>query len=182
MPLLQMPAPRAHEQHRGIAPERVLLLAGVERDRPLERVGQVPLPVDAVRPGRRVRVLEVGHEHPRARVERVDHHLPVDRPRDLDAPVGDLLGRRRHAPGARADLGRPGQEVWELAAVESLEPLLTPRQQLDPTRAERALQVVEEAAGLVGEDVSRVDHRVIIPFRLRGSRRARRRPDRRVLR
>ena len=72
----------------------------VERDRPLERIGEVPLALDAVLPGRRVRVLEVGHEDLRARVERVDHHLPVDRAGDLDAPVGDLVGERRDPPVA----------------------------------------------------------------------------------
>ena len=137
VPLLEVPAARPHEQHRRIVAERVLLLAGVERDRPLERVGQVALAVDAVEPGRRVRVLEVGHEHPCARVERVDHHLAVDRARDLDAPVGDLVGRRRNAPVAGPDLGRLGQEVGQLAAVEPLEPLLAPREELDPARPER---------------------------------------------
>ena len=64
------------------------LLALLEPDRPVDRLGEVPLPVDHVLPGRRVRVLEVGHEDLRARVERVDHHLPVGRAGDLDAPVG----------------------------------------------------------------------------------------------
>ena len=51
-------------------------------------------------PGRRVRVLEVGHEHLRARVEGVDHHLAVDRAGDLDAAVLQL-GRRRRRPASR---------------------------------------------------------------------------------
>ena len=103
-------------------------------------------------------------------------------PGDLDAPVGDLVRRRRDAPVAGADVRRLGQEVRQLAGMEALEPLRPPREQLDPARAERALEVGEEAAGLVGEDVCRVGHGVIIPFRWRGSRRAQRQLDRRVLR
>ena len=65
--LLEVPAARADEQHGDLVAELVPLLARVERDRPVERVRQVPLAVDAVLPGRRVRVLEVGHEDLRAR-------------------------------------------------------------------------------------------------------------------
>ena len=69
-------------------------------------------PVDEVVPGRRGRVLEVRHEDVRARVERVDDHLAVDRPGDLDAAIEEV-GR---APGAQvqsplADARRLGEEV-----------------------------------------------------------------------
>ena len=92
---------------------------------PLDRVAQVDLALDVVRPGRRVRVLEVGHEDPRARVERVDDHLPVDRAGDLDAAVA----AGRPAPARRvqsplADLARLGEEVRPLAGVEALLALL----------------------------------------------------------
>ena len=71
------------------------------------------LPADDVRPGRRQRVLEVGHEHPGARVERVDHHLRLGRAGDLDPPVVEVgaaparpssrrRGRRRSRPGSPA--------------------------------------------------------------------------------
>ena len=76
--LAQVPAARAHEQRRDLVVQAVLLLARVERDRPLDGVDEVRLALDAVRPRGRVRVLEVGHEDLRARVERVDHHLAVD--------------------------------------------------------------------------------------------------------
>ena len=78
--------------------------ARVERDRPLDRVRQVLLAVDDVRPRGRVRVLEVGHVDPRARVERVDHHLPVaGRPGDLDAAVLEVRRNRLDTPVALAD-------------------------------------------------------------------------------
>ena len=71
-----------------------------------DRVAQVRLAVDEVRPGRRVRVLEVRHEDVRARVERVDDHLAVDRAGDLDAAVEQVGGERRHGPVAGARLAR----------------------------------------------------------------------------
>ena len=49
-------------------------------------------------PGRRVRVLEIGHEHFRAGVERVDHHLAIGRPGDLDAAVLQIRRDRRAGP------------------------------------------------------------------------------------
>ena len=97
----QVPAARAHEQRRDLVAELVLapVVAG-ELDRALDRVGQVDLALDDVGPRRRQRVLEVGHEPARARVQRVDDHLAVDRAGDLHAPV--LQGGRRGArPASR---------------------------------------------------------------------------------
>ncbi len=105
-----------------------------------------------------LRVLEVRHEHPGARVERVDHHLAVDRARDLDAAVGDLVGERRDAPVALAHLGRLRQEVRQLAGVQAAEPLCPPREQLLAAGAELALQRRQELDGRVGEDVGGVGH------------------------
>ena len=132
--------------------QAVLLLAGVELDRAVERVRQVDLALDAVLPGRRVRVLEVGHEHLRARVERVDHHLPVDRAGDLDAAVLQLGRDRRDAPVALADVLRLGQEVGQLAVAQPLRPLVPRVEQLAPPRAEPALELGEELDCVVGED------------------------------
>ena len=138
VPLLQVPAARPHEQGRRLLVQAVLLLAGVELDRAVERVRQVDLALDAVLPGRRVRVLEVGHEHLRARVERVDHHLPVDRAGDLDAAVLQLGRDRRDAPVALADLLRLGEEVGQLAVAQPLRPLVPRVEQLAAPRAEPA--------------------------------------------
>ena len=88
----QVPAARAHDERRDLVVQAVALAVLVELDRPADGVVQVALPVDDVRPGGRVGVLEVGHEDARARVERVDHHLAVDRAGDLDAAVA--AGRR----------------------------------------------------------------------------------------
>ena len=155
MPLLEVPAARAHEQRRDLVVQAVLLLTGVERDRPLERVREVDLALDAVLPGGRVRVLEVGHEHLRARVERVDHHLPVDRPRDLDPAVLDLVRHGLDPPVALADVVRLRQEVGQLAVAQALGALLAFGEQLATPRAEPPLQLGEELDRVVGEDVVR---------------------------
>ena len=88
----QMPAAGANDEHGRFLVQPVRLLSDVERDRAAHRVEAVRLPLDHVRPGRRARVLEIGHEHPRARVQRVDHHLPLDRAGDLAAPVQQSAG------------------------------------------------------------------------------------------
>ena len=152
VPLLQVPAARPHEQGRRLLVQAVLLLAGIELDRAVERVREVDLALDAVLPGRRVRVLEVGHEHLRARVERVDHHLPVDRAGDLDAAVLQLGRDRRDAPVALADLLRLGEEVGQLAVAQPLRPLVPRVEQLAPPRAEPALELGEEVDRVGGED------------------------------
>ena len=169
VPLLEMPAARAHEQDGDLVVERVALLAGVELDRPLEGVGEVPLALDAVLPRGRVRVLEVGHEHLRAGVQGVDHHLSVDRARDLDPPVGDLLRERRDAPVRGAHRRGLGQEVRQLAAREPRQALRAPREELAPALAELALEVGQERRRVGCEDV--VDaHRVIFSDALAASR------------
>ena len=86
------------------SPQHVAALRRLEGDRPTNGVEQVDLSADAVLPRRGVRVLEVGHEAPRSRVQRVDHHLPIDRAGDLDAAVGEVRRGRRHAPVARIEL------------------------------------------------------------------------------
>ena len=162
--LVEMPAARPDEQHRDLLVQRVALLARVELDRPVERVREVALPLDAVLPGRRVRVLEVGHEDLRPRVEGVDHHLAVDGARDLDAPVGDLLRERRDAPVSVTDGGSVGQEVGQLAARQSVEPLGPSREELAPALPELPLEIGEERDRVRGQDV--VDlHRPILSLR-----------------
>ena len=139
--------------------ERVALLAGVERDRAARRVAHVRLAVDAVLPRRRVRVLEVGHEDARARVERVDHHLAVDGAGDLDAALAQAGGRLGHAPVAFADLARLGQEVRQLARAEPLPALGARRKELSPPAVELAVEEGDELERLRREDLDRATRR-----------------------
>ena len=144
VPLGQVPAARAHEEHRGFLAEAIGLLAGVELDRPLDRVDQVRLAVEVVAPGRRVGVLEVGHEAARARVEGVDDHLAVDRPGDLDATVLEVGGDRRDAPLSLADLAGLREEVGQLAGVDPRLPLRSGGQKLAARTVEATMQLGEE--------------------------------------
>ena len=104
----------------------------LERDRAAHGVGQVALAVDDVLPGRRERVLEVGHEDLRARVERVDHHLAVDGPGDLDPAVEEVGRSRRHAPVRTRGRHAFRQEVGEHAGVELGLTLAATLQELEP--------------------------------------------------
>ena len=154
----------------GLVVQPVRLLAGVELDRPLDRVDQVRLALDDVPPGRGVRVLEVGHEAARARVEGVDDHLAVDRAGDLDAAVLEVGRDRRDAPVALADVARLGQEVGQLAGVD-------PRLALGARGQELASRGVEATVQL-GDERERIRAQELLVAALDGAREAqpRRRP------
>ena len=152
--LLHVPAARAHQQRGQVVAEAVLLAPAAERDRPVHRVAQVDLPLDGVLPGGRVGVLEVGHEHLRARVERVDDHLAVDRAGDLGATIlqvgrrgGDLP--RRVVP----DLSGLGEEVRYRTGVERGGPLHPQREQLAAAGLEGPVQLGHERERVGREDL-----------------------------
>ena len=119
--LRQVPAARTHEQRGQLVLQRVgLALRRDEIDAAADRVAQVDVALDVVVPARRVRVLEVGHEHLRARVERVDDHLAIDRPGDLDAAIGDVGAiRARRSSRLRARRASPGRKSGSLPASNS---------------------------------------------------------------
>ena len=122
----QMPAPRAHQQCRRIVLERVLAtVGGPVADRAVDRVTQVDVPLDHVAPGRRVGVLEVGHEPVGARVQRVDDQLAVGRTGDLHPPLLHVLGDRRDLPVGLAHTPGAGEEVEHLARSQPRPPLCT---------------------------------------------------------
>ena len=151
--LLQVPAARADEEHGDLVVQRVALLALLERDRPLDRVREVLLAADDVLPRRRVRVLEVGHVDPRARVERVDDHLAVaGRAGDLDAAVLEIGRDGRDAPVALANRARRLEEVGELARRDPLLALGSREQQLLAPPGELALERDDEVERLGRED------------------------------
>jgi hypothetical protein len=160
VPLGQMPAPRAHDQDGRVLHELVVLLAGVVGDRSRACVAQIDLALDVIRPGRRVCVLEVGHEDPGARVERVDDHLPVHWARDLDPAVAQVVRRRRNGPVRLADLARLREEVRALAGVEALLALLARGQQAPPLGIEAPMQLGDEC-----ERTRRQDLELVAPQR-----------------
>ena len=151
----QMPAPRAHYQHGGVALQRVGLAGGgvgeVDRSRPA--VLQIGLPLDQVGERRRGRVLEIGHEDLRARVQRVDHHLAVARARDLDSTVEKISGNRGDRPVAVTNILRFGQKIGQKPRVELLLPLRSPRQHLQPRPVEASVKGGEEGHRLPAQDL-----------------------------
>ena len=139
----QMPAARAHEQHRGLVVQRVMPPGCriVEGDRAAHRVAQVDLAFDQVVPGRRGGVLEVGHEDIGAAVERVDHHLAVGRAGDLDPAIVEVARDRRHPPVAIADRLGLGQKIGLPAGIEPLLDCSAAAEQTPPLRTEFALKL-----------------------------------------
>src|SRR6266545_4855771 len=107
-----MPAARPDQQRCDLVLQAVLLRPGVQRDRAVNGIDQVRLAFDTVPPGRRVRILEIGHEHPGARVQGVDHHLPLDRTRDLDPPIEQIARRLRHR-----ELVKSGAAAWHSVRI-----------------------------------------------------------------
>ena len=150
MPLDQMPAAWPNDERRGLVAQAVALRRpGCEGNRPAHGVAEILLALDDVLPGRRARVFEVRHEDTRARVQRVDHHLAVDRTGDLDAAV-EQVGRRR------CDLpSRPHGSSVSRRESRSARRAASSAQQLVAPRPELALQEGDE-----GERVGRKDVRI----------------------
>ena len=146
--LVEMQAARAHLQHRDLVVQLVALGAGrarlLERQGAADRLADVDLALDLVRPQRRVRVLEVGHVRIGAGIEGVDDHLGIDRAGDLDATQLERLRHRRDLPVAVADRLRLGREVGPFAGVELLRAFGAHREQFLAARLERALQLGDE--------------------------------------
>ena len=109
VPLDQVPAPRPHQQdgRRALSSAYRLPVSGaVNAIVPPHRVARLSWPSTRLSQVGLVGVLEVGHEHARARVEGVDDHLSFRRTRDLDAAV-EQVGRAAAPPSSRRRARRP---------------------------------------------------------------------------
>ena len=144
--LRQVPSARPDDQGRDLVLQRIGLARGRVGEAQLARpaVLQVRLAFQHVGPSRRGGVLEVGHEHLRARVQGVDDHLAVDWPGDLDAAVEQVVGDRRHRPVAGAHARGFRQEVGGLPGVEAGLADLAGLQKLQAARIEPAVQLGDE--------------------------------------
>ena len=89
------------------------------RNRAPDGVHQVRLAADDVGPGRRGGVLEIGHEHLRAGIERVDDHLAVDRAGDFDAAVLQIAGRGATCQSPARTEAVSAQKIRACALVEA---------------------------------------------------------------
>ena len=156
--LVEVPAARPRHDHRdrvGVAQRVVLALGRGEGDGAAHRVVQVDLAADHVDPVRGVGVLQVGEPDLGPRVERVDRHLPLGRPGDLDAAVLQVGGHRRDPPVAVADRRRLRQEVQAAAGGQLLATPAPGGEQLVAATAEAAVQVGHEAERLGRQDLGR---------------------------
>src|SRR5262245_21744431 len=151
-----MPAPWPDNHGLHLLVEAILLaLRACEADAALDCVDEVDLALDQVRPRRSVRVLEVGHEHTRAGVERVDEHLAIRRTGDLYPPVLQVLRSRGDFPLGVANRARRDQELRGLPRIDPLLALVTQAQQLLPSVTELALQASHEGPGVGGQNPAR---------------------------
>ena len=124
MLFIQVPPARTNEQRGNLFIELVALPFRADvGDGAIDGVAKIEVPVQIVRPRRRIRVLEIGHEHVRARIERVDNHLPVDRPGDFHATVHQIRGNGGDGPFRLANVLGFGQEVGQFPRVDPRLPL-----------------------------------------------------------
>ena len=145
----EVPAARAHQQRGNRIVEPVDAAVGVgELDGAADGVRAVDLALDDILPGRRERVLEVGHEDLGPRIEGVDHHLALGGAGDLDAAVVEVGGGRGHLPRGVANILGFGQEGRQLAAVDLFLALGAAGQELLAARVEAAVQVGDEGQGV----------------------------------
>ena len=158
--LHQVPAAGADDQHRQLFAELVGLACRRidvgELARPA--VLQIDLTLDHIGEGGGGGVLEVGHEHLRAGVQRVDDHLAVDGTRDLHPAVLQIRRNGRHPPVAGADLGRLGREVRGGARVETGLAGHAVRQQCAAASVEAAMKLGDEGHRLRRQHVVLARH------------------------
>src|SRR6476660_8963281 len=85
MPLLQVPAAGADEEHRDLFVQFVLLSRGGIGigNGASDGIAQIDVAFEQVAPRRRAGVLKIGHKNLRARIERVDDHLAVNGSRNF---------------------------------------------------------------------------------------------------
>src|SRR5262249_19856025 len=114
---------------------------------------EIELALDVVRPGRRVRILEIRHVDIGAGIEGVDDHLAIDRPRDLDAAIDEILGDRRTLPVAFTDMAGLVQEVRQLAGIEARLPRRAASQKPLARGIEPAVQLGQEPERLWSQDL-----------------------------
>ena len=126
VPLIEMPSARPHQKRRDLFIQAVFLALGTgERQPSLDRIDQVDLALDEVRPRRGVGIFEIGH-----------------------APVLQIVRGRRDAPFGRSHRRGRWQEVRHLPRIDPRLPLITRGKQLLTAATEFALQATDEVERL----------------------------------
>ena len=146
MRFVEVEPARAHDQHGRVVRDAILLARGriVISQCAAPAVDEVRLPVDQRVERGRSGILEIGHEHARARIERVDDHLGVGRAGNFDAPVAQVGGRRRDVPVGGADRGGFVEKVGPFAGIQPRLALFARRKQREATGIEPPVKRGEE--------------------------------------
>ena len=148
-----MPASGPDEECCGFGVQRVLAPVRVlEGDRAAHGIVEVPLTVDDVAPGRRRRVLQIGHEHLGPGVEGVDDHLAIAGAGDLDPAIEKVGGCRGNLPVRVPDRLRLSQELEIGPRIDGSLALLASMQELLPARIEAAVEGSDEGQSLRAQD------------------------------
>jgi len=148
-----MPTARTDQQHRNILLQLVTLsFRAGKTDRPPDRIPQIDLALNHIRPRRRIRVFEIGHENLCAGIERIDHHLAIGRPGNLGPPIAQIRWNRCARPVALANRFCFRQKIEGFAAVERRLSILPALQTFFPAIAESALQLCHESERILAND------------------------------
>ena len=149
------------DQHRRGALAHLVALADIigETEVVLGEPQQVELALDQVGPRGTGRVLEVGHPHVRAGVQRVDRHRAVDRSGDLDPASAKPGCRRSHPPGVVGTDCR-GLHQWPegFPGVDASLPQGPLAEQPEPALAELLVQRRQEVERRRGQDLRGTRH------------------------
>ena len=115
---------------------------------------QVDLAVDDFVPAWRQRVFEVRHEHFYVGIKRIDHHLALNRPGDLDPAVTQILRNAADLPVTFTNGSGFRNKSRQFAAIDILLPADTRRQQLVAPRREFPHQFRQEFNRFIGQHLA----------------------------
>ena len=137
---VEVPAPRTYDERRDFFVQVIRLAVLLKRDRAPNRIEQVDLPFDLIRPFWRIRILEVGHVTVRTRVQRIDHHLAIGGPGDLHTTALQRSWDRCDLPITGPNRCGFSQKIQMLTGIQSFCTLNPGREQFTPPRLELPME------------------------------------------
>src|SRR5438552_8136042 len=152
MPCLEIPSAGPDQERRDLAVQPVLFAVRARvLDGPPGGIAEVYLAFDHVPPRWRVRIFEIGHDRLGARVQGIDHHLPVRGTRDLYPPVHQVVRDGSDPP--RVVPHPPGglREVERLSLIHPRLALSSPTQQVQAGGIEPSVEVRDELERFPGD-------------------------------
>ncbi len=158
--LLEVPTSRSHYEGGGGGPDPVgPTVRGRILDRSADGIDQILLSPEGPAPGGRMGVLEIRHEHAGARIQPVDHHLPIHGSGDLDPAVEEIGRGLGDPPDRLTDRAGLGGETGTLAPGESVPKASPFPEQRSSLRFKAVVEVDQELEGPLGEDGGSGPHR-----------------------